>query len=80
MILRCKQWEDFQALAMHAQTLFFNYKEDKMLFQADALKGNQPITYSGAFPNFSIVLKKWLLLELDVAERNILEGSLDRPE
>jgi seryl-tRNA synthetase len=80
VILRCKQWEDFQALAMHAQTLFFNYKEDKMLFQADALKGNQLITYSGAFPNFSIVLKKWLLLELDVAERNILEGSLDRPE
>lgn len=80
MILRCKQWADFQVFAIHAQTLFFNYKEDEKVFQADALKGNQLIIYAGAFPNLSVILKTWLSRQLDITEQNILEGSLDKPK
>jgi seryl-tRNA synthetase len=76
VILRCKQWEDFQALAFRAQTLSFAYKEDEKIFQADALKGNQIITYSGALPKVSSILKTWLSKELGIPERNVLEGGL----
>jgi len=76
VILRCKQWEDFQVLATKAQTLSFSFKDDEKVFQADALKGNQIITYSGVLPKFSSILKMWLSRQLDVAERNILEGVL----
>jgi len=76
VIFKCKQWEDFQTLAVKAQTLSFNYKEDEKLFQADALKGNQIISYSGAAPKLSAILKTWLSRQLDVPERNIIEGVL----
>ena len=76
MILRCKQWEDFQVLAAKAQTLSFSYKEEEKIFQADALKGSQIITYIGALPKFSSILKTWLSKQLDVPERSILEGVL----
>ncbi len=76
VILHCKQWEDFQVLAFKAQTLSFSYKEEEKVFQADALKGNQIITYSGALPKFSSILKMWLSKQLDVPERSILEGVL----
>lgn len=38
VILRCKQWEDFQALAHQAQTVSFLYREAEKSFQVDALK------------------------------------------
>ena len=76
VVLRCKQWEDFQALAVKAQTLSFNYKEEEKMFQADALKGCQIITYSGPLPMFTAILKAWLSKQLDVPERGILEGVL----
>jgi hypothetical protein len=76
VVLRCKQWEDFQTLASHAQTLSFSYKEDEKVFQADALRGNQIITYSGPLPKLSIILKAALSKQLDVLEKNILEGVL----
>ena len=76
VILRCKQWEDFQMLALYAQTLSFCYKEDEKVFQADALKGNQIITYNGALPKFSGILKAALSKQLVVPETNILEGVL----
>ena len=52
VILRCKQWADFQVLAIHAQTLFFSFKDDEKVFQADAIRGNQLITYSGRASRF----------------------------
>ncbi|MGO8807777.1 MAG: hypothetical protein ACLQO7_14505 [Candidatus Bathyarchaeia archaeon] len=76
VILRCKQWEDFQNLASQAQTLSFNYKEEDKVFQADALKGNRIITYSGALPKFSQIVKAWLSKELSVPDKSILEGVL----
>ncbi|MGA2386776.1 MAG: hypothetical protein ABSG33_09610 [Candidatus Bathyarchaeia archaeon] len=77
VILRCKQWEDFQTLAFQAQTLSFTFKEDEKTFQADALKGNQIITYNGALPKFTQILKAWLSKELGIPENRVLEGALD---
>ncbi|MEM3873672.1 MAG: hypothetical protein QXU45_00840 [Candidatus Bathyarchaeia archaeon] len=76
VILRCKQWEDFQTLARHAQALSFLYKETEKAFQADALKNNQIITYSGELPKPTALLKSWLSKQLDVPEEKILEGIL----
>ncbi len=47
LTLHCNQWEEFQNLSMQAQTLTFNYKEEEKVFQADAIKGNQLIKYTG---------------------------------
>jgi seryl-tRNA synthetase len=76
VILRCKQWEDFQTLALKAQNLSFCYKEDEKIFQADAIKGNQIITYCGALPKFPSIIKVWLSKQLNVSEANVLEGVL----
>ena len=76
VILRCKQWEDFQTLASQAQTLSFMYKDADKTFQADALKGNQIVTYNGELPKLTALLKMWLSKQLDVPERKILEGVL----
>jgi hypothetical protein len=76
VILRCKQWDDFQTLAFQAQTLSFMYKDAEKTFQADALKGNQIITYSGELPKFTALLKMWLSKQLDIPEKKILEGVL----
>ncbi len=75
-ILNCSAWEDFQILAIHPQTLTFNYDENEKVFTANALKGNQMITYAGALPSFPLILKIWLSGKLDIAEQNIFEGSL----
>jgi hypothetical protein len=76
VILRCKQWEDFQTLAYQAQTVSFLYKEAEKTFQADALKDNQIITYSGDLPKQTALLKAWLSKLLGVPENKILEGIL----
>lgn len=76
VILRCKQWEDFQTLSCQAQTLSFMYKDAEKTFQADALKGNQIITYSGELPKLTALLKMWLSKQLEVPEKKILEGVL----
>jgi hypothetical protein len=75
--LHCKQWRDFQSLALNAQTISFNFKEAEKVFQAEALKGNQLILFSGALPNFAIIFKTWLSRQLAIAEGNVLEGSID---
>jgi hypothetical protein len=76
VVLRCRQWEDFQNLASQAQTLSFMYKEAEKTFQVDALKGNQIVTYSGELPKVTALLKMWLSKQLDVSEKKILEGIL----
>jgi hypothetical protein len=76
VILRCKQWEDFQTLAHQAQTLSFLYREAEKTFQVDALKDNQIITYSGELPKQVSLLKTWLSKQLDIPEKKILEGIL----
>jgi seryl-tRNA synthetase len=76
VILRCKQWEDFQTLAYQAQTVSFLYKEAEKTFQVDALKNNQIVTYSGDLPKQTALLKAWLSRLLDIPEQKILEGIL----
>jgi hypothetical protein len=76
VILRCKQWDDFLSLASGAQTLSFMVKEAERTFQADALKGNQIVTFSGEFPKVADLLKVWLSKQLDISEKIVLEGVL----
>ncbi len=76
VILRCKQWEDFQTLASQAQTVSFMYKDADKTFQADALKGNQIVTYTGELPEPALLLKVWLSKQLGIPEQKILEGVL----
>ena len=38
VILHCKQWVDFQALAMHAQTLTFSFKEAEQFSRLTRLR------------------------------------------
>ena len=76
VILRCKQWEDFKSLAYQAQTLSFMYRENEKIFQADALKDNQIVTYSGEPPKKVQLLKIWLSKQLDIPEKMVLEGNL----
>ena len=76
VILRCKQWEDFQSLATQAQNISFMVKEAERTFQADALKGNQIITYSGEIPKLAPLVKVWLSKQLEIPERKVLEGVL----
>jgi hypothetical protein len=76
VILRCKVWEDFQGIAVQAQTLSFMYREPEKIFQVDAVKDNQIVTYSGPLPKETTMLKAWLSKQLDVPEKKILEGIL----
>ncbi len=76
VILRCKQWEDFQNLAFQSQTMSFMVKETERTFQADALKGNQIITFNGEIPKLAPLLKLWLSKQLGIPERTVLEGVL----
>ncbi|MGD6853392.1 MAG: hypothetical protein ACQCN6_15135 [Candidatus Bathyarchaeia archaeon] len=76
VVVKCQQWQDFQSMAVGAQTISFSYKEEEKLFQADALRGNQLITYRGPLPDLSLVVKAFLSKELGVSERCILEGAL----
>jgi len=76
VILRCKQWDDFQNLAFQAQAVSFMYKEAEKTFQVQALKGSQIVTYGGEVPKLTALLKLWLSKQVDVSERQILEGAL----
>jgi serine kinase of HPr protein (carbohydrate metabolism regulator) len=76
IVLKCQQWDDFLNLAAKAQTLSFSFKEDEKVFQVSAHKGNQLLTYSGALPKLSTILKVYLSKQLDIPQQGILEGVL----
>jgi hypothetical protein len=76
VIMRCKQWDDFQSLAVQAESASFLFKDTEKTFQVDALKNNQIITYSGELPKPTPLLKSWLAKQLGVEEKKILEGVL----
>jgi uncharacterized coiled-coil protein SlyX len=75
--IRCKQWEDFKNLAAGAETVTFLFKEGENSFQADALKNGRVLSYTGEFPQNSLLLKLWLSKELEVSEKAIFEGALE---
>jgi len=76
VIVKCKQWEDFKALATGADTVSFLFRETEKTFQADALKDGKVLTYNGEFPRDVNLLKIWLSKELGVAEDKVFEGVL----
>ena len=76
MLLQCKQWEDFQTLAVQAQTISFVFKESDKSFEVSALKNNQVFNYNGEIPRFSALLKTFLSRKLAVPETQILEGEM----
>ena len=76
LLLSCKQWEDFQALATQSQTITFAFKEAEKTFAVDALKNNQVICFSGEMPKLSALLKMFLSRQLAVPEKQILEGDM----
>jgi len=78
VVLNCRQWEDFHLLALHSQTLSFSIKENEKIFQAEAVKGNQIITYEGTIPSFSSLLGVWLSQQLGIMRQNVFEGSLEK--
>ncbi len=78
VVLNCKQWGDFQLLAMHPQTLSFSIKENEKVFQVEAVTGNQIITYTGELPSFSSILGVWLSQQLSTMRQNVFEGSIDK--
>ena len=56
---------------MDAQTLTFSYKENEKTLQVYAIKGKQIVKFTGALPNFTMILKAWLSRQLNIAETNI---------
>lgn len=76
VIVRCKQWEDFKALASGADTVSFLFRESERTFQTDALKDGRVFTYNGELPKDTRLLRLWLAGELQVEGRKILEGVL----
>jgi len=76
VVLHCEQWADFQSLAVGAQAISFRYKVEEKNLQVDAIKGNQIISYCGAAPKFSFMVRVFLSKELNVLEKNVLEGAL----
>jgi hypothetical protein len=74
--VNCSQWEDFRSYAVGAQTVTFSYQEAEKTFQANALRGNQIVSYKGPLPKFSSVLKLFLSKELRVSDQSIVEGNL----
>jgi len=76
VIIRCRQWEDFNTLAKDAETVSFLFKETEKTFQVDALKEGRILTYTGPFPTDTRLLKIWLARELNTQEQRIFEGIL----
>ncbi|MCW4033802.1 MAG: hypothetical protein NWF03_00385 [Candidatus Bathyarchaeota archaeon] len=75
--VKCRQWEDFKALAAGAETVSYLFKVSDNSFKADALKNGRIVSYVGEFPSNSNLLKLWLSKELKVAEADVFEGVLD---
>jgi hypothetical protein len=80
LVLHCKQWGDFEVLAIHAQNLSFSYEEIEKVLQVCAIKGNQIIRFTGVVPDYSKIFKGWLSRQLNITESNIVEGFWDNPK
>jgi hypothetical protein len=74
--INCKQWDDFKTMAAGAETVSYMFKEAEGGFQADALAKGRIVSYTGEFPQNSVLLKMWLSRELQVAEEAVFEGCL----
>jgi hypothetical protein len=73
---KCKQWEDFKAMAEGAETVSYRFKDGDNSFQADAIVKVGIVSYTGEFPKNSSLLKLWLSRELNIAKESVFEGAL----
>jgi len=78
MILRFKNWEDFQVFASQPQAVCFTYRESDKIFEADALKSNQIAVYIGGIPKTMDLLRLWLSSRLELPEKRVFEGTLTK--
>ena len=76
LLLQCKQWEDFQTLAVQAQTVSFSVKDTEKSFEVNALKNNSVITFNGEMPKLPSLLKVYLSKQLEIPERQVIEGDM----
>lgn len=74
--LTCKEWVDFQTLAMNSNIISFSYSENEKIFRVNAIKGRQMISYAGVL-NLSTILKLSLSKLLDSPDGLIFEGTFD---
>ena len=80
MILCCKQWGDFQVLAMQAQMLTFSMNGGENVLQVEALRENQIITYSATMLDFSPIFKTLLSQQIGISESKVIDGHLGKLE
>jgi hypothetical protein len=78
IILNLKEWDDFKNLVSQAQMLTVNFKEDEKILEVATLMGNQMIVYTFTFDKISQIIKKYLSNMLNISEKNIIEGSLEK--
>jgi hypothetical protein len=75
--INCRKWEDFKNLANEAETVSYLFRITENTFQANAIKNGKLIIYNGDFPSTTHLLKLWLSKELQVPEKDIVEGALN---
>lgn len=75
IVSECKSWNDFQAFAATAQSMYFSYQRNSQVFEAEALSGKRVITYSGQEPMLATLLKLWLRSQLEPQKREFLEST-----
>jgi len=75
--VKCRKWEDFKVLAACAETVSYLFKTSENTFQADAVKDDRSVSYTGEFPSNSTLLKAWLSSELNVNKDVVFEGVLN---
>jgi len=74
--LKCRQWEDFRDLARQAKSVLFQANEPEKSLTVSALKDDKILIYSGELPGQTAMLKAWLSRQLEVPERDVVDGSL----
>lgn len=74
IIVRYKNWEEFQKFSSNAELVSFLIEESERFFQVTAFKNGKIMIYSGHFPEYATLLKTWISKELK-AEK-VVEGVL----
>jgi hypothetical protein len=80
MIMRCQDWEQFESFAVGAKFTGFSYLVSDNIFEADAVKGNQIIAYTGPIPSIEDLLKAWLSNRLAVPKGTVFAGTIEAAE
>ena len=74
--INCRNWEDFKNLAIGAKNVSYLLRVSENIFQAEALKNEQLISYRGEIPSAKALIKLWIAKELDLNPEEIFEGNL----